>query len=156
MASKHFSPDQWKTLERIGDILIPGDETLPVFSVCGFYNHVDRLVGFLQESDVKDMRQLLNVMKYLPNFVIRFILWIATKEHFFPGPIGLNFRKLNVGLRGITFSLYYSFLNNTNGCGQRVKEVIDYDAAIRTKLEKADDMPNLVESANPLNTKHAS
>lgn len=150
MASKNFTPAQWRVVERIGDIVIPGDETLPAFSACGFYTHVDRLADSMQKGDLSLLKLLLMILRFMPDFVIRFILFVASKERYFPGFIGVNLRKLITGLRGIIFSLYYSFLDNTNGCGQEVKEALAYDAAIRTELEEADDLPALVEAANPL------
>jgi hypothetical protein len=150
MASEHLTIAEWKALERIGDIIIPGDEVLPPFSACGFYNHVDRIVGCLLENDLTQLRGFLRVMQFMPKFVIRFILKVASLDRYFPGVIGFNLRTLSTGLRGIPFALYYSFLDNTNGCGQKVKEGIDYDAAVRTRLKAKDDLPALVEDANPL------
>ena len=151
MGSEHFLPREWKAFERVGDILIPGDDVLPKFSACGFYSHVDRLVGCLPKSDVTQLRLLLTVLGFLPNFIIRLILKLASLDGYFPGFLGVNLRKVSTGLRGIVFSLYYSFLEDTNGWGERIREGIDYDAAVRTKLEREDDLPGLIEAANPLN-----
>ena len=109
MASKNFTPTQWRVVERIGDIIIPGDEALPAFYACGFYHHVDRLADSMQKSDLSLLKLLLALLRFMPDFVIRFILFVASKES------------------------------------------LGYDAAIRTELEQADDLPDLVEAANPLN-----
>ena len=63
---------------------------------------------------------------------------------------GARLRKLDIGLRGIIVGLHYSFLGDPAGHGERIKEGIGWDGAICTKPEKEDEMPGLIQKANPL------
>ena len=150
MASKYFSPAQIRVIERVGDIFIPGDEVLPRFSKCGFVEHVDRMVAYLPASDVEMLRLLMNIMRFMPTCGIHLLLKLTLKDRYFPGAVGANLRKLDIGLRGIVFSLYYSFLDDRDDNSRRIKEGIRWDGAIHSKPEESDDLPALIQAANPL------
>jgi hypothetical protein len=155
MASKYFTSAQLRVINRIGNILAPGDGVLPRFSDTGLAEHVDRMAAYLPPGDIASLRLLTNVLRFMPGFVIRLLLKLTSLDRYFPGPIAANLRKLDIGLRGIIFSLYYSFLDDPAGYGQRIKDGIGWDGAIRTKPEEPDEMPDLIQAANPLNSPQA-
>jgi hypothetical protein len=155
MASKYFTPAQLRVINRIGDILAPGDAVLPGFSETGLVEHIDRMVAYLPPRDIAGLKMLTNTLRFTPNFVIRFLLKLAMLDRYAPEPVAANLRKLDIGLRGIIFSLYYSFLDDPAGYGQRIKDGIGWDGAIRTKPEEPDEMPGLIQAANPLNPPQA-
>lgn len=155
MASKYFSPAQLRVINRIGDILAPGDGVLPRFSETGLGEHIDRMVAYLPPSDIASLRLLTNVLRFMPNFGIRLLLRLTALDRYFPGSVAASLRKLDIGLRGIIFALYYSFLADPAGHGQRIKEGVGWDGAIRTKPEEPDEMPDLIRAANPLNPPQA-
>jgi hypothetical protein len=150
MASKYFTSAQLRVINRIGDIIAPGDEVLPRFSECGLVEHVDRMVTYLPGSDVARLRLLTSVLRFAPDLTIRLLLRLASLDRCFPGRIGADLRKLDIGLRGIILGLYYSFLDGPAGHGQRIKDGIGWDGAIRTKVQEPDEMPGLIQKANPL------
>ena len=151
MASKYFTLAQLQVINRMGDILAPGDDVLPRFSESGLVEHIDRMVAYLPSSDIASLRLLTNVLRFMPNFVIRVVFKLTSLDRYFPGAIAANLRKLDIGSRGIIFALYYSFLADPAGYGQRIKDGIGWDGAIRTKPEEPDEMPSLIQKANPFN-----
>jgi hypothetical protein len=155
MASKYFTPAQLRVINQIGDVLAPGDGLLPRFSETGLVEHIDRMVAYLPPGDIAGLRLLTNVLRFMPNFGIRLLLSLALLDRYFPGSIAANLRRLDIGLRGIIFSLYYSFLDGPAGYGQRIKDGIGWDGAIRTKPEEPDEMSGLIQAANPLNPPQA-
>ena len=78
------------------------------------------------------------------------LLRLTSLDRRFPGPVGARPRKLDIGLRGIILGLYDSFLDDPAGHGQRIKDAIGWDGAIRTRPEEPDEMPGLIQKANPL------
>ena len=152
MASKYFTPAQLRVINRIGDIIAPGDDVLPRFSECGLAGQVDRMVGYLPPSDIDSLRLLTNVLRFSPDFAIRLLLKLTSLDRHFPRSIGAGLRKLDIGLRGITLSLYYSFLDDPGGHGQRIREGIRWDGAIRSSPDEPDEMPELIRKANPLSS----
>lgn len=151
MPSKCFSLQQLQVVKRIGDVFIPGDGVLPRFSECGFTDHIDRMVVFLPASDVALLGLLMNTLRFLPDSFIHLLVKLTLADRYFPGAVGANLRKLDIGLRGIIFSLYYSFLEDKDDNSERIREGIRWDGAIRSKPEKSDDLPGLIRAANPIN-----
>jgi hypothetical protein len=150
MASRYFTSAQLRVINRIGNILVPGDGVLPRFSDTGCVEHIDRMVAYLPPSDIASLRLLTNALRFMPGFVILLLFRLTSLDRYFPGPIAANLRKLDIGLRGIIFALYYSFLPDPAGHGQRIKDGMGWDGAIRTKPEGPDEMPGLIRAANPL------
>jgi hypothetical protein len=155
MASKHLTPAQLRVINRIGNILAPGDGVLPRFSDTGRVEHIDRTVAYFPPSDIASLQLLTSVLRFMPNFVIRLLFKLTSLDRYFPGSVAANLRRLDVGLRGIIFGLYYSFLDEPAGHGQRIKDGIGWDAAIHSKPEEPDEMPGLIREANPLNPPQA-
>jgi len=156
MASKYLTLAQLQVINRTGDILAPGDGVLPRFSESGLVEHIDRMVAYLPPSDIASLQLLTNVLRFTPDFAIRLLLKLTSLDRYFPGPVGASLRKLDIGLRGIVFSLYYSFLDDPAGHGQRIKDAIGWDGAVRTKPQEPDEMPGLIQGANPLNPVYRS
>jgi hypothetical protein len=150
MVSQILSLSERKEIERIGDILAPGDDLLPRFSACGFAEHADRMLLYLPGDEVARLRLFLRFTRFLPLWALRAVLKATALDRFLPNFAGSRLRKLEMGLRGLVFSLYYSFLDVPSGCGRRIQGAIRWDAAIRTQPEDADDLPDLVQRANPI------
>jgi hypothetical protein len=150
MPSKYFSATQLHVINRIGDIFLPGDGVLPRFSECGFVEHIDRMIAYIPPHDHDTLGRLLKILRFTPTFGIRALLKLTQLDRFFPRTIGSQLRKLDIGLRGIVFSLYYSFLDVPGGYGRRIKEAIRWDGDIRFKPAKADELPDLIQAAKPL------
>ena len=100
---------QLHTLEKIGDLFCPGTSTLPKFSTIGCAHEIDRILNFMPEGDLKDLKLLFGLLSFLPSpllrisFIkIRFLAWAL------PGILGAPFRQIQMGMRGLVFSLYYS------------------------------------------------
>lgn len=113
-------------LNKVGDLVIPGGYGLPSFSETGCVGHVDEVMAPTPAADVKDFKLLMKVLSFAPDVAIKGILKLLDKESAFPEPIGGLLRLLNVGIKGVVFSLYYS--NNTSQFyqGPLVHEAIGY------------------------------
>ncbi len=108
MKSAYLSKEALKGLNRIGDILVPGDNGFPSFSEYDCIEHVDDILAYAPAEDVKDLGMVLRLLNLLPKFLLLKLvktLAAAPQNH---GPLGTLLRQLNMGVRGIVFSLYYS------------------------------------------------
>ena len=120
--SKYFSQGQLAGLLRAGDVILPGTDVSPAFSKLGCIDHVDRMAAYLTDRDLGGLRTLLAVVRYAPTWLIRLVLAAAEKNDRFPGPLGTALRTIDIGLRGMLMSLYYS---NLTGEGYRDRPVFD-------------------------------
>jgi len=115
-----------KGLTRIGDILIPGDDRFPSFSGYLCMDHIDDLVGYAPESDVKDLNMILAIYSMLPKGLLRWLVRLMANSHTNTGFTGSLLRQLNIGIRGIVFSLYYSEKPGANYQGENPTEMIGF------------------------------
>ena len=77
-------------------------------------------------DDVRDLGYLLLVLNYLPLFIIRLLLDLTSKTEQMPALIAPLFRQLNIGLKGVVFSLYYSGCQPITRTGTNTLAIIDY------------------------------
>lgn len=108
MKSTFLSLRQLDTLQRIGDFMLPGASNMPSFSETDSLSFVDEILSETPEPDVKDLAMLLSVLAFLPGSVIAWLVKLAQRADKFPGLLGGQLRLLDLGLRGVIFSLYYS------------------------------------------------
>ena len=128
MQSNYFSQRGLKGLNRIGDILLPGDGEMPSFSAYGGLENVDDLVAYAPPEDISLLNTVLAVLSFLPAGMLR---WLVGKmSAVTPAETGVMaplYRQLNIGLRGILFSLYYGEKAGSGYTGQDPLAVIGYE-----------------------------
>ena len=108
MTSKFLNKSAVKGLSRIGDILIPGNSRFPSFSQYQCLDHIDDVLAYAPTDDVSDLKMVLSIFSFLPKSTLRWIVKQMETAHKGSGAISSLFRQLNMGIRGIVFSLYYS------------------------------------------------
>jgi hypothetical protein len=124
MSSKHLSPSQLRAIEKVGDCLIPGDSESPMFSNSGCITEVDRILDYMPEADLKDLKMLLGLLAFLPKFLLAFIFKLLEGSASVPGPLGAPLRLIRIGMRGLVMSLYYG--------DQKILSRLAYDVKVYT------------------------
>lgn len=108
MTSTYLSKSAVKGLTRIGDILIPGNAEFPSFSAFMCMDHIDGLVSYAPKDDINDLGMVLGILSVMPQSILLWLVKLMANAHKNHGPLGTLLRQLNMGIRGIVFSLYYS------------------------------------------------
>ena len=126
MNSKYLSNSALKSLGRIGDLLIPGDSAFPSFTAYGFLDHIDDLVAYVPEDDRSSLNMVLAILSPMPDSVLNWLIKKMATAHQNTGPLGDVFRQLNMGIRGIVFSLYYSEKPGEAYLGENPTEMIGF------------------------------
>jgi len=126
MTSTILTPAQHSGLLRVGDVLIPGDRQFPAFSRSRCAEHVDRMLAYMNESDLQAIKILLGLFRYLPKLVLRGIMALTDQHRRFPDAIGGPLRMINIAIKGLVMTLYYSDLTE----GVSIYELIHWDAKI--------------------------
>mgnify|MGYP007059405198 FL=1 len=126
--SKHLSAWQMKGLGKVGDVVVPGDDVLPSFTESGSIEHVDRMLDHMTDFDRDGVKALLTLLRCLPGPLIAAILWVVQQDRRLPGPLGAACRMVNIGIKGVVLSLYYSDL----GPSPCILPAIGYDAKVGT------------------------
>ena len=130
--SKFLDETHLNGLNKVGDLMIPGDTDLPSFSKTGCVEHVDRILNFTEKADLQNLKMLLMVMSLLPNrinfWILVFLEWVAEFEWEW---LGL-FREVRIGLKSLVMSLYYSGLVGADFSGKTSHEILGYQVGVYT------------------------
>ena len=143
MISTHFSKLQLRGLNRLGDVVIPGDHEFPSFSSLKLDDHVDRILDYMNDDDRSGLKIVMSLFAFMPKFFIFFILWVTEKakgESF----LASQLRLVNTGLKGVIFTLYYSNLNSKS---EVIHQVMEWDAKINTYPDEGDEMQQYTDEA---------
>jgi aldehyde dehydrogenase (NAD+) len=143
-SSKYFNQPQLLGLQKAGDVILPGTDLSPSFSDTGCIDHVDRLAAYLSDEDLGGLRLLLRLLHRTPKWSIRLLMTACSANARFPGFLGAALRTIDLGLRGIITSLYYSNLTGAGYQGKKVFNVVGWDAKLSMSH---DDAPTQAEQA---------
>ena len=115
-----------KGLYKLGKVIIPDYPGYPAFVDVQPEKHINRMVDYMYKDDRGAMLIILSLFSVLPLFIIRwkilFIDWGAKMN----GIIGAPFKMLQIALKGLVFTIYYSDFTD----GKVIHENIGYDAKI--------------------------
>lgn len=127
-----LTPAQLASLNRVGDLMIPGDGDLPSFSASGCARQADRMLAHMYDADREGVLLLLKLFRVLPRAAVRGLLRLCDHEAAFPDPIGAGLRMIGIGVKGVVMTLYYS------GLDERVLPAIGWDARVEGEPIPAD------------------
>ena len=103
-----FSPRELRTLERLGDIMLPRHGETPSFSEVGCIEHIDSIAQYAPADDIASLRVVLRLLSFAPNVALRALLRATHNPVSFPEPLESLLRLLNFAFRGLLCTLYYS------------------------------------------------
>ncbi|MCC6697557.1 MAG: hypothetical protein IT365_18150 [Candidatus Hydrogenedentes bacterium] len=116
-----------RALERLGDMIVPRLGSLPSFSELGCVEHVDSVLTYAPPEDVTSLKTLLDVLYYVPDFALRFLVRAMARPEKWPEFIAANLRLLDMGIRGVVLSLYYSGKTGATYKGPTPQELMGYE-----------------------------
>jgi hypothetical protein len=126
MQSDYFKPAALKGLNRIGDVFIPRAGDLPSFSEFGGIEHIDDVVAYAPEEDIANLNLVLAILSVLPQGMLRWAADRMMAASHKDGRLATLLRQLNIGLKGILFSCYYSGRAGSSYAGKNPLDVIGY------------------------------
>ncbi|MEX0812802.1 MAG: hypothetical protein WD048_11355 [Chitinophagales bacterium] len=125
--SKILSKNALKALNRIGDIIIPENGEFPKFSDTASIQHIDDLLAYAPENDIKDLNMLLIILSFMPGFVLAWLVKKMETSRENKGALGTLFRQLDFGVKGLIFSCYYSGKTGDGYNGKNPLDIIGYE-----------------------------
>ena len=124
--SRWLTAGQLRGLRKVGDLVIPGDGVFPAFSETGAITHVDRMLDYVHPADRDGLRLVFGLFRLLPRPAVWLILALSERHRWLPGALGAAARQVNLGVKGVVMTLYYSDV----GTGRSIHELIGYDAKV--------------------------
>ena len=126
MQSNYFKPAALKGLNRIGDVFIPRSGDLPSFSEFGGIEHIDDVIAYAPKEDIAILNLVLKIFSFLPQGMLRWTADQMVAASYKDGALAALLRELNIGLKGILFSCYYSGKAGSSYAGKNPLDVIGY------------------------------
>jgi hypothetical protein len=117
-------------VERIGDIMIPGGEGFPRYSETGCVAHIDPLLEVTPPEDVAGLRVLLTILSFLPFGLLAWFLRFVEKPRGGTGPLAGALRNIDIGLKGLIMSTYYSNRTGAGYDGPKVFDAMDFELRV--------------------------
>lgn len=124
--SKYLSESAVTALDRIGGLMMPRDQGFPSFRELGVIAHIDDVVAYIPADDRGALNMLLGVLSIFPDFLLQGFLNLVDKGATWPAPLGGLFRQLNMGLKSVVVTLYFSGKKGRGYTGQTPLDVIGY------------------------------
>ncbi|MEZ5054275.1 MAG: hypothetical protein R2807_05840 [Chitinophagales bacterium] len=123
-----FSTRATKGLLNVGEIYCPKNGEFPSFKEAAGTAYLNNFVKNVPEDDFNSLSLALAIFSFLPNFLLVWIINLCTNAQNSPsdGLLYSNLRQLNLGLRGLCYSIYYSEFTNPNYKGKKALDVLDY------------------------------
>ncbi len=118
--SQFLGPRELATLERLGDLMLPGDSEFPSFSQTGCIAFVDDLLRYMAPKDRDDIKTLLKILSFLPIPLLRAFLQLC-QTRWTP-----TLRMIELGLKGLVMSLYYSNKTAPHYAGRKPFDVLGF------------------------------
>ena len=135
--SKYFNRTQLLGLQKAGDVILPGTDLSPSFSRTGCIDHVDRLAAYLSRDDLGGLQVLLRILRHAPKWSIHLLMKACGANARFPGFAGTALRTIDIGLKGLVMSLYYSNLTGPDYQGKKVFDIVGWNAKLIMSHEDA-------------------
>ena len=124
--SKYLNDGAVNAFERIGDLMMPRESGFPSFRELGVITHVDDIMAYVPDEDRGALNLLLTVLNLLPDLVLGWFLALVARGAKWGGPVGGLFRQLNMGLKSVVVTLYFSGKSGRGYAGKTPLDVIDY------------------------------
>lgn len=143
--SKHLNPCAIKGLTKVADVSIPGNKLMPKFSETSFIQQIDRMLDPMPKEDVEGLNILLAIFRYLPSFCLKALLLFLEMHDKLPDFLGSPMRMVDIALKGLVRTLYFSNLEDPNRFGEKILEQMNWKTGNREILEDS-EMRELIEN----------
>ena len=115
-----------KGVEKLGRVVMPDNSDFPAFSEIQSEKYLYRMVDYMYSDDRSAILIILKLFSIMPLFKIRWTMWLIEKGAKWKGMPGAPFRMLQIALKGLIFTVYYSDMTEN----QIIHSKIGYDAKI--------------------------
>lgn len=117
---------QVKGMYRLAQVILPASSDLPPFEEVKPEQYVNGMIDYMYPDDKGAILVLLKIFAFSPRFVIRGIMHMVEGGAKWKGSAGAVFRMLQIALKGLIFTLYYSDFTE----GKIIHNALGYDAKI--------------------------
>jgi hypothetical protein len=124
----HFSKRAVKGLIKIGDLYCPKNDDFPAYSEVAGVHYLDSLAINVPADDFSALNLVLAIFSFLPKGILAWLTGVLGRAMNNPsdGMLPSTLRQLNIGLRGLCYSTYYSELVDPAYSGKTPLQIMGY------------------------------
>lgn len=115
-----------KGIEKLGKVVMPDNSDFPAFSEIQGEKYLNRMIDYMYDDDRSAILVILKLFSIMPLFKIRWTMSLIETGSKWQGMLGAPFRMLQIALKGLIFTVYYSDVTDD----QVIHSKIGYDAKI--------------------------
>ena len=115
-----------KGVEKLGRVVMPTDSDFPAFGQIQAEKYLNRMIDYMYDDDRSAILVILKLFSIMPLFKIRWTMSLIESGAKWKGMLGAPFRMLQIALKGLIFTVYYSDMTED----QIIHSKIGYDAKI--------------------------
>ncbi len=115
-----------KGVEKLGKVVMPDNSDFPAFSEIQAEKYLNRMIDYMYDDDRSAILVILKLFSIMPLFKIRWTMSLIETGSKWQGMLGAPFRMLQIALKGLIFTVYYSDVTDD----QVIHSKIGYDAKI--------------------------
>ena len=105
-----IKPSHIKGMLKLGSVMLPTSDKFPDFKSINPEKYMNRMIDYMYEDDRGALLIILQILAISPRFIIKGLLNLIVWGSTWNGMAGAPFRMLQVALKGIIFTIYYSDL----------------------------------------------
>jgi len=102
-----------RSWERVGQVLVPGNATLPRYDYAGASANIPAVLAASNQEDEELIRLVVLCLGCLPLPLIRALLTLISKWAYGTGAFGTLPRLLLIGIKGVIYTTYYAGVDTT-------------------------------------------
>ena len=121
-----FTKAHLKGVEKLGKVVMPDNSDFPAFSEIQAEKYLNRMIDYMYDDDRSAILVILKLFSIMPLFKIRWTMSLIETGAKWKGMPGALFRMLQIALKGLIFTVYYSDVTED----QIIHSKIGYDAKI--------------------------
>ncbi len=115
-----------KGVKKLGRVVIPDNSDFPAFEQIQAEKYLNRMIDYMYDDDRSAILVILKLFSIMPLFKIRWTMSLIESGAKWKGMPGAPFRMLQIALKGLIFTVYYSDMTED----QIIHSKIGYDAKI--------------------------
>jgi hypothetical protein len=123
-----FSKRAIKGITKVGDIYCPRNGEFPSYSEVAGTQHLNSLAVNVPADDFTALNIVLAIFSFLPSGILKWL--VGTFKNSMDNPsdsmLPSLLRQLNIGLRGLCYSTYYSEFTNSSYTGKTPLQIMGY------------------------------
>ncbi len=97
-----------KGVEKLGKVVMPDNSDFPAFSDIQAEKYLNRMIDYMYDDDRSAILVILKLFSIMPLFKIRWTMSLIETGSKWQGMLGAPFRMLQIALKGLIFTVYYS------------------------------------------------